>query len=152
MSQLQIKSTEEEGIYILSGTIAADAEFSPLLQESCSHFIFRFGEVEKITSIGVKKWVEGIRLLRQNGRSIEFQGCPEILIEQCNLIPEMTHDVTIHSFEVCFVCESCDEEELRVLKVEELDLDDLPPAVPCPSCQIDMIPENEATFKFITKH
>lgn len=149
MSFLQVVLTEEAGVYAISGAISADTDLSPLLQDSHSDLIFRFDGINEITSVGIKKWVEGIQNLQQNGKSIEYQQCPESFVEQCNLVPEMTQGVKMHSFEVTFFCEDCDEEEIKMLEIDKLDLNDLPPAIPCPSCHEEMITEDVDAFKFI---
>ena len=150
MPKLHIDSTEEAGVFTLSGIISADTDFSSLLQESHSHLIFRFNEINEITSVGIKKWMEGVNALYRSGKTIEYQNCPEIFIEQCNLVIEMTQNITIHSFEITFVCEDCDEEEIKMLTTVELDLKNLPPHVICPSCNEEMITEDSCAFNFIT--
>lgn len=150
MSQLQITpSKEKEGVFIISGIITADANLAPLLQEPHSHLVFHFTQIREITSIGVRKWVEGLHALQKSGKTIEYQNCPEIFVEQWNLILEMTQGVAIHSFEISFICEDCDEEVLRMFKVTDLDIENLPPLIPCPSCQKEMITEEEDAFHFM---
>lgn len=149
MFKLQIDRTEEEGVFILSGVIAADIDFSPFLQSPQPLIILKFEDIREITSMGVKKWVEGLHKLRQSGKTVEYQDCPEIFIEQCSLVLEMAEGVKVHSFEVTFVCEDCDEGKTKMLKTEELDLKNLPPSISCPSCRETMITEDTEPFNFL---
>jgi hypothetical protein len=151
MSKLQINSTENESVFEISGIIGNDTDLTSLAESPTSNLILNFKEIMTITSVGVKKWVEGIKWLQEQGKTVEYHDCPEVFIEQCNMVPELCDNVKVHTFEVTFVCEECDEEEMQMLKVEELDLANHTPTAPCPECQEDMILENPNVFKFLTR-
>lgn len=149
MTKLQIHPTEEPGTLIVSGIVAADTDLSPLLESSAKHIILNLKGIVEITSIGVKKWVEGISQLQERGKTLEYQECPEVFVEQCNFVLELCQGVIIHSLQVSFICEDCEEYLLKTFKREDLDLDNLPPEILCPSCGEEMITEEGNVFDFL---
>ncbi|MGK5093796.1 hypothetical protein WDW89_17515 [Deltaproteobacteria bacterium TL4] len=148
MTILAINPVNPKGVYSVSGKVVAESDFSALLSAAQDHLVLILKEITEISSLGVKKWTETMQKLREKGKSLEYQECPEIFIEQCNMVSELCEGIKIHSFAVEFVCNDCDDGETRMLKMEELDLNDLPPAVPCPSCQEEMITEDPDVFDF----
>lgn len=149
MHKLKIIPTEERGAFSLSGTIDADTDLLPLLKEPVEQLVFNLKKVIDINSIGVKKWVEGIRVLRDKGKQIEYRECPEVFIEQCNFVLEMTEDIKVSSFQVTFVCEDCDQYSNILLETDKMELDNLPPIINCPSCGEGMITEEADAFVFL---
>ena len=146
---IHITPAEEAGRFYLSGAIDAHLDLSPLFQTPPSRLLLHLKEIQQINSIGIKKWIELTQRLQQQGKTIECQECPPLFIRQCNFVQEFHRFILISSFQVAFVCEDCGQEVLKLLKRDELDLDDLPPDVPCPSCQIPMITESEDVFNFL---
>lgn len=137
--------------YLLTGAIDAYLDLTQLQEASVQHLILNLQGVSEINSIGVKNWVEGIQSLRDSNKTIEYRACSEVFIMQCNYIAQLYTGVDIHSFEITFMCEECDEYLPVKLKTKELDLDNLPPVVVCSGCQKEMITEEVEALNFIQK-
>ena len=148
MSTFQLTDTENG--FDLSGFIDADMELSSLLESERPHLILNLKKISEISSVGVKKWVECMQTILKQGKTLEYRECPEVFIEQCNMLLEITENLSISSFYVTFECEECDEYVTKLLVTSELDLQNLPPKVSCPSCQNLMPPENDEIFYFLT--
>ena len=124
-------------------------DLTPLFETPDDSIALNLAGVTEMSSVGVKKWVDAIRELQTQNKRIEYQECPELFIDQCNMVSELHEGVEIASFTVTFECEECDEYVTETFITKDLDLEDLPPSVLCPSCQDPMIPENEEVFEFL---
>ena len=111
--------------------------------------VLNLKNITVINSIGVKHWYESIPELQSHGKSLEYQECSFCFIWQCSLIPAMRKNIKITSFETEFYCEECDEETSKMLIVDQLDLDHLPPKLPCPHCNAIMTAERQRIFEFL---
>lgn len=152
MPGLQIQpDMKTPGAYFLSGNIDAYMDLSLLRQSSDTHLILILKEIAEINSVGVKKWVEGLRSLSQLGKTIEYRECSEVFVEQCNFASEFTEGVKVHSFMITFMCEDCNHYEVKMLETLNLNLDQLPPSFPCKTCNQDMITEELQVFSFLEK-
>lgn len=149
MGKLQLYSTDQEGHFIVSGMIGPDADLSSLLESPSNHLVLNLKEITEITSIGIKKWVESVRVLLDNRKSLEYDECSEIFMHQCNFVLELAQGVGITSFQVTFMCDECDIYEVKLLKTNELSLEYLPPLFNCPTCGRSMEVEEDDTFNFL---
>ncbi len=148
---IDIDFLETEGVFRLSGILDAHIDITLLEQAAVSHLVLNLKEIKETNSVGIKKWVEGLQALQSQGKTLEYQECSPAFVRQCNFVPEIHQAVRIHSFEVIFECEECDEFENTMLATQDLDLQDLPPDVPCPSCGDSMEPEDVLVFEFLNR-
>lgn len=147
---IKIHYAEAQQIYHLSGCFDPYLDIFPLLESPHSHLILNLQEIKEINSIGIKKWVEALQALQDQGKTIEYQACSPVVVRQCNFIPDITKAVTIHSFQVMFECEACDTFQLEMLLTKTLDMENLPPEVLCPECGEPMLTEEFKAFDFLT--
>ncbi|MBF0352352.1 MAG: hypothetical protein HQM11_15070 [SAR324 cluster bacterium] len=148
MSTLSIQSNEKDGIFYLSGEIDAHTDLSLLFDSQDDHLTLNLKGVTNIYSIGAKKWLEGVRDLRRSGKGLIYIECSEIFVEFFNISPAFTQDVRIQSFEVAFMCESCDQYKSQMIVLGN-NLAFEQPTIVCPQCGTEMITEEEDVFRFL---
>ncbi|MBF0351287.1 MAG: hypothetical protein HQM11_09650 [SAR324 cluster bacterium] len=144
---LKIVDAGEE--YLLSGAITPNMDLSLLFESTQKYLTLNLKDISAMSSTGVKVWIDSIKKLRSIGKFIEYRECSEAFLEQCNMVPMMVKDVDVTSFYVNFMCEECEEYDLKLLETDELDLEDLPPGFPCPNCNESMLPEEDDAFDFL---
>ncbi|MGK5092557.1 hypothetical protein WDW89_11160 [Deltaproteobacteria bacterium TL4] len=144
-----IQIIEQEARFLIQGYIDANLDLTPLLQCSRNHLVLDTQEVREINSIGVKKWVEGMRTLMRQGKQIEYQQCSRVFVRQCNFVEEFHEGIFVSSFYAVFECEDCDELKTQLLHTHELNITNLAPKVPCPKCGQIMHTEEDSIFDFL---
>lgn len=89
---------------------------------------------ERITSFGVRQWLEAIRLLQSD--SYYFIRCRPALVAQINSVGEFLGRGVVVSFYCPYVCTSCEEafEKLVDLRHVNERLSDGAPPASCPHC------------------
>lgn len=149
MRTLKIEPDQQPGRLFLSGYVNEYFDLTPLLENDSPRLILNLSQVVDINSMGIKKWIDGIKMLQSKGKTLEYEECPEVIVECCNTTPDFTEGVTIHSFKVTFMCQNCKQYDTRMLQFSELDLEHIPPEFPCPQCGKTMIPEEDDAFDFV---
>ena len=113
--KLNIKQTPtDNGIEIkLSGQIDEDSIFTQLLELKSKKLIFDFKEINLINSCGVREWINFIEKINQE-ISISYKNCPQIVIEQINMVHGFIRKGTIVE---SFYAPYYSEDEDKVIKV-----------------------------------
>lgn len=127
----------------LSGAVNEDVEFSVVfdllgnLGPSVQVILFDLGRLDSMNSCGIRAWIlfiEKIQLKYSSG----FLLANEVFIEQASIAPNMLGKpgTPVHSFEVPYYCEKCDERFLKIIKFEDVKVDDNGFVCPQALCQI----------------
>jgi len=112
----------KDGVHYLQGRMQESSDFMKLFEGiSDNHIRMNLKDLTGLTSLGVKRWIDGIRAFPElkitiDEASIEF-------IDFCNMIKnfmgEEGDQVHIRSFYVCYFNEKTEEEMFVLLKEEE---------------------------------
>jgi anti-anti-sigma regulatory factor len=127
----------------VSGTVNEDLEFSvvfDLLQNlgaSVQVVLFDLAQITSMNSCGIRSWILFIEKVQQKYSS-GFLAANEVFIEQASIAPNMLGKpgTPVHSFEVPYYCEKCDERFLKTVKFEDVKIDDTGFVCPKEKCQI----------------
>ena len=138
----------EDGTYTLTGRIDSQTDLTFLSETKENPVILNLKEVAKINSIGVRKWMDCLRTIQTQGKSIEYLECSEAFLMQCNMVPSFTKDVEVRSFYVPFYCENCRNDIPHLLLTAELGSGDIP-TIPCPICGADMTIDDDSILDFL---
>jgi anti-anti-sigma regulatory factor len=103
-------------VVVFKGTIDEDTDFTPITKLGDS-LTFNFKNVESINSLGVRAWVNFVKLLKD--KDICFEECPPIIVRQMNMIPSFTGNAKVLSVYVPYVCDNCDSEDLVLVKNDQ---------------------------------
>ena len=139
---------DDNGTYFLSGRINEYSDLKILGESKNNPLLINLKGVTLINSVGVSMWMDFLRGILGKERAIEYFECSDIFISQCNMVPSLTKEITVHSCYGSFICEECDRDHMRLLQIKDVDINDLP-TFPCPSCGSKMEIENDDQLDFL---
>lgn len=99
------------------GEIDENADFSELRRRLKGTVVFHLAEIRRINSCGVREWVNFVRDL-PDVSELTFTHCSPAIVTQLNMIYNFRGNAKIRSFYAPYVCESCNNEEEKLLDVE----------------------------------
>lgn len=137
----------------LIGTIDEDFDGAALAQTVKGTLILDLGEVKRISSFGIREWVDFIKAAEEHTHAIFFIECSPKIIDQFNMVANFGGKGKILSFYAPYRCDYCDDDRRRLVQVDEsyelikaMNL----PDVPCDSCgnaeYFDEDPESFFTY------
>ncbi len=127
----------------LSGAINEDSDFTALENLTPGLLIFNFESVTIINSCGIREWIKLLTKLKAH--QIRYINCPQIIIEQMNLVHGfLDKNTEIESFYAPYFCDSCDKEVKMKLHTSKVTQGHAP-KINCPTCQ------NELEFDALEK-
>jgi anti-anti-sigma regulatory factor len=108
------------------------------------------GAVKKISSFGIREWVDFISTASKQVRSVVLIECAPKVVDQLNMVANFAGSGRVFSFYAPFKCDYCDSEHRVILQVDKdhetlksMKLADRP----CPACKEAMyFDEDGATF------
>jgi len=115
------------------------------------------GEIERISSFGIREWVDFIVALKQRASSLWFVECAPKVIDQFNMVANFGGEGHLVSFYAPFRCDYCDDDRRRLLRVtddwEQLRSGKLPERN-CESCgNAEYFDEDPLTFfSYVQQH
>jgi hypothetical protein len=136
----------------LFGEIDENVDFSELRRRLRGAVDFQLAEVRRINSCGVREWVNFVRDL-PHVTELTFTRCSPAIVTQLNMIYNFRGNAKIRSFYAPYVCESCNNEEEKLLDVDAQFPDGevhKVPHFPCSECgevmEFDDLPERYLSF------
>ncbi|MGZ3787762.1 MAG: hypothetical protein ACXVLQ_04525 [Bacteriovorax sp.] len=120
----------------LAGVIDEDSTFDKIKNLQMNKFVFDFNQVTMINSCGIREWIKYLPEIE--GAQIVYQNCPQIIIEQINMVHGFIRKgIVVESFYAPYFCEHCDTEKKILLKnVEVTQLK--APIKQCNTCKSDL--------------
>ncbi|HYX37498.1 MAG TPA: hypothetical protein VE954_30715 [Oligoflexus sp.] len=108
MLQVTVEQQDQQTRLILAGPI--DDLAGPVLRATLPQIkkqvLINFSAVEYFNSLGIRTWVNFLRVLR-DGREVAYEHCPMDFLQQINMMPALSQGVEIQSFQADFACKSC---------------------------------------------
>jgi anti-anti-sigma regulatory factor len=119
--------------------------------------ILELGEIERISSFGIREWVDFISAVSARVQSLWFVECAPKVVDQFNMVANFGGTGHLVSFYAPYRCDYCDDDRRRLVQVaqdwEELKTGKLPERV-CESCgNAEYFDEDPLTFfSFLQSH
>lgn len=145
--EILIQETDLETLITMRGQIDEDTDFAQLNAAHNKNLIFDLGGVELINSVGIRGWVNWMKVNRE--RNFTFRNCSKPITDQINVLQGFLPPVaTVESFYVPFICENCDRHQQvlyrKGIEFERATADKKthqlrPPQVKCSSCGQQMV-------------
>ena len=112
--------------------------------------VLDLGGVKKISSFGIREWVDFVTTAGANVRAMVLVECAPKVVDQLNMVANFAGAGRVFSFYAPFRCDYCDSEH-RVLLQLDRDLETIKSTKlaerPCPSCKEAMyFDEDGATY------
>lgn len=99
--------------------------------------LFDLKGVERVTSFGVREWLEMNRELEKGGAEVWLARCSEPVVAQMSLIQGFAGEAKVVSFVVPFLCDDCGTNFRRTLDCQRdaaMLQSASPPSASCPQC------------------
>ena len=134
-----------------AGTIDESFEGKKLgMTAAAETLVLDLGGVKKISSFGIREWVDFVTSAARHARSLILIECSPKVIDQLNMVANFAGGGRVFSFYAPFRCDYCDTEHRVLLQVDR-DLEAIKSLRlaerPCRSCKESMyFDEDGATF------
>src|SRR4030095_16867194 len=117
---------------------------------SADTLVLDLGGVKKISSFGIREWVDFVTTAGKHARSLILIECTPKVVDQLNMVANFTGGGRVFSFYAPFRCDYCDTEHRVLLQVDR-DFEAMKSLRlaerPCLSCKESMyFDEDGATF------
>jgi anti-anti-sigma regulatory factor len=134
------------------GEIDENSDFAELRRRLKGAVVFHLADVRRINSCGVREWVNFVRDL-PSVTDLTFTHCSPAIVTQLNMIYNFRGQAGVRSFFAPYICESCNEEEEKLLDVQSQFPNGAVGTVPdfeCEQCgesmEFDDLPERYLSF------
>lgn len=117
---------------------------------ACETLVLDLGGVKKISSFGIREWVDFVTTATKQARTTILIECAPKVVDQLNMVANFTGGGRVFSFYAPFRCDYCDSEHRVLLQVDR-DMDTIKTMKlaerPCPACNEGMYFDDDgATF------
>jgi anti-anti-sigma regulatory factor len=122
----------------LAGTIDEHFDGHKLAQTvKAETLVLELSGVRKISSFGIREWVDFIGSVGEHVRDLYFVECSPKVVDQLNMVANFAGKGKVFSFYAPYRCDYCDAERRVLLQVDR-DFDAIraqkPPERPCQTC------------------
>jgi hypothetical protein len=158
--KLRVDKVSDGGITLLklAGTIDEQFEGKKIaLGLKGGTLILELAEIDRISSFGIREWVDFIGALSGKVQSLWFVECAPKVVDQFNMVANFGGTGALVSFYAPYRCDYCDDDRRRLVQVaqewEQLKTGKLPERV-CESCgNAEYFDEDPLTFfSFLQSH
>jgi len=109
-------------VVTLAGRLSESFKGDALGRELSGVVVFDLGGVERITSFGVREWLQMLAVSQERVKKIYFAHCSEAVVNQLSMIRKFAGSAQVVSFFAPYLCDSCGEQFERLFDCE-LDAD-----------------------------
>ncbi len=117
----------------------------------CDTLLLDLGGVKKISSFGIREWVDFITAACKQAGQVVLVECGPKIVDQLNMVANFAGTGRVYSFYAPYRCDYCDAEH-RVLCTAERDHEAIKagklPNRPCPTCKDAMYFDEDPTSFF----
>jgi len=121
----------------IAGRLSESFKGDTVGRELSGTVVFDLGGVERITSFGVREWLQMLATLQDRAKKVYFAQCSEAVVNQLSMIRKFAGNAQVVSFFAPYLCDSCGEQFERLfdceLDAEPLRLNEMPDSV-CQRC------------------
>jgi anti-anti-sigma regulatory factor len=104
----------------LGGTIDEQFDGKMIAQQvKGGILILHLGEIDRISSFGIREWVDFIVALKAKVASMWFVECAPKVVDQFNMVANFGGDGHLVSFYAPYRCDYCDDDRRRLVRVRE---------------------------------
>lgn len=145
----QMVEKDGETLVVFSGNLDEKCDLQPLADLS-GRVTFDLEGIVRINSVGVTRWVRFVNNLEAVSELV-FEKCSLSVVTQLNMVQDFRGKSRIGSFYAPYICRQSGEEQLVLLKPEDLGATFSAPTVPSDKgdLELDDLPERYFTFLMI---
>lgn len=128
-----INEVKNQSLHIkLVGEIDEFADFQRFIQSPPLELIINCKEVSRITSRGVRQWIQFFKKLTTLGTKVKVTECSPAVVQQLNLVRDFALGSRVESIYLPFLCDSCQAPFISLLRIEGIKT--IPEKLPSPAC------------------
>lgn len=141
----------------IRGTIDETFNARRISDTLVGHVLIDLGRVDRISSFGVRQWMELTQRLPLGAFGLYLMHAPPVLVDQLNMVEGFAGIAQVISVLAPYTCEKCAEERVRVIDIhtsEQLLAEGKVPEFECPSCSTPMqfADSAEEYFSYVNQH
>lgn len=150
--RLEVRKVVEERMIALqfNGTIDESFNAKQIAEGIKDTLIVDLSGVKRISSFGIREWLEFLKIANEKCSAIYFIKCPPRIIDQFNMVANFGGKGRILSFLAPYHCDYCERDDNILLEVAdqyELIKDKKLPDQPCEKCgNAEYLDEDPETF------
>lgn len=120
-SRLEVRKTVEEKIIALqfNGTIDESFNAKQIAEGIKDVLIVDLSGVRRISSFGIREWLEFLKIANEKCDSIYFIKCPPRIIDQFNMVANFGGKGRVLSFFAPYHCDYCERDDSILLEVSD---------------------------------
>ena len=120
-SRLEVRKVAEEKIIALqfNGTIDESFNSKQIAEGLKDVLIVDLSGVRRISSFGIREWLEFLKIANEKCEAIYFIKCPPRLIDQFNMVANFGGKGRILSFFAPYHCDYCERDDSVLLEVSD---------------------------------
>ncbi|MBV8757464.1 MAG: hypothetical protein JO257_09325, partial [Deltaproteobacteria bacterium] len=152
--KLSIEKFADGGIACLkfTGTIDEGFDGKKIARSiSCDTLVLDTGGVKKISSFGIREWVDFVTIAAKQAKNMVLIECAPKVVDQLNMVANFAGGGRVYSFYAPFRCDYCDSEHRVLLDVTK-DMEAIRSMKlaerPCPSCKEAMYFDEDGSTYF----
>ena len=145
------KDIDDVREFLFNGSIDEDFDINDVLSSISKEMIFNLKGINKITSFGVKLWIDLLGKIPENCM-ISYEECSIPFINQVNMISNFIQKGEIKTYFAPFICEDGHEFE-KLMNIQDVKFKEgeyLIPKTICPTCktecELDEFPDDFLAF------
>ncbi len=141
----------------IRGTIDETLSTKKLADTLVGHVLIDLGRVERISSFGVRQWMQLTQQLPLGALGLYLLHAPPVLVDQLNMVEGFAGIAQVLSVLAPYACDKCGEERVRVVDLRTagpLLAEGKVPEFNCPSCESPLRFADQADeyFSFVKQH
>lgn len=119
--KLQVDKFAEGDVVCLrfSGVLDEDFDRQAMPTSNRPATVLHLGHVERISSFGIREWVDYIEQLGKRTRKIVLVECSPKVMDQINMVANFAGTGVVYSFKAPFHCDYCEHDEDMLVRVDE---------------------------------
>jgi anti-anti-sigma regulatory factor len=153
-AKLTLEKFADDGIACLRFIGTIDESFDgkkAAASIKCETLLLDLGGVKKISSFGIREWVDFITAVSKHATQVVLVECGPKIIDQLNMVANFAGSGRVYSFYAPYRCDYCDAEH-RVLLTADRDHEAIKSMKlgnrPCPTCKDAMYFDEDPTSFF----
>jgi len=133
---VEIATFEDKSKYTFKGALDDKVREQEIPRAQNKDVVFDLSQVQRISSTGIREWIKLVTAFK-NTKSLIFEDCSVIMVDQFNMVPESLGSAKIESFYAPYFHEATGKEIICLIKVDFhapfLAKNEAPPMVDGPS-------------------
>jgi len=119
--KLQVDKFAEGDVVCLRFTGVLDEDFDrhTIPTSNRRATVLHLGNVERISSFGIREWVDYVEQLGKKTKQIVLVECSPKVMDQINMVANFAGRGVVYSFKAPFHCDYCDHDEDMLVRVDE---------------------------------